>query len=79
MNVKQLREAIKDLPDNMQVTAWTTGDTEFTVAIATIYERAPLIKACLFLGNDPNEFNSTNEKLLYSDPTEEDGQFGVGA
>lgn len=72
MNVGELRAAIKDLPDDMSVTAWTTGETEFTVAIATIYERAPVIRPCLFLGNDPNEFNPANEKMLHADPIEED-------
>lgn len=69
MNVQQLRNAIKDLPGDMKVTAWTTGDTEFEVAIATVYERLPTIKACLFIGNDPNEITK-NEKLLYADDVE---------
>lgn len=72
MNVGELRKAILNLPDDMPVTAWTTGDCEFTVAIATIYERAPLIKPCLFLGNDPNEFSPSTEKLLHADEVEEE-------
>ena len=70
MNVGQLRKAIAGLPDDMPITANTTGDHEFTVAIATLYERPPLIKPCLFLGNDPNEFNPANEKMLYADEVE---------
>ena len=71
MNVKDLRKAIEGLPDDMKVSAWTTGDSEFTVAIATIYERLPLIKAHLSLGNDPNEIGP-NDKLLYADEVEPD-------
>ena len=67
MNVRQLREAIKDLDGDMPVNAWTNDDTEFEVRIATVYERAPLIKPRLSLGNDPNEFSSANEKMLYED------------
>jgi hypothetical protein len=70
MNVQQLRDAIKDLPGDMKVTAWTTGDSEFTIAIATVYERKPHIKPCLFLGNDPNEFTPAHEKLLHADEVE---------
>lgn len=71
MNVRQLRHAIKDLPDDMPVTAWTNGDTEFAVAIATVFERPPHIKPRLFLGNDPNEFTSGGaEKLLHADDVE---------
>jgi len=70
MNVKQLREAIKDLPNDMRVKAWTTGDTEFSIAIVTIYNRPHMWQPVLFLGNDPDEFNSLNEKLLYKDDVE---------
>jgi hypothetical protein len=70
MNVQQLRDAIKDLDGDLPVTAWTTGDSEFTVHIATIFERAPHIKPCLYLGNDPNEWQPANEKLLHADDAE---------
>ena len=57
----------------MRVDAWTTGDTEFTVAIAVIYENPTLhVKPRLFLGNDPNEFDPKNEKMLFADDVEDD-------
>ena len=72
MNVKQLREAIKDLPDNMPVSAWTCGDTEFPVKIATIYHRkGSATKPCLFLGSDQNEFDKNNEIMLCADEIED--------
>jgi hypothetical protein len=69
MNVQQLRNAIKDLPGDMKVTGWTNGDTEFEVAVATVFERLPTIKACLMIGNDPNEVGK-HEKLLFADDVE---------
>lgn len=71
MNVRQLREAIKDLPGDLPVSAWTSGgDNEFEIRIATLYERPPVIKPCLFLGDDPTEFTGRYEKLLYTDEVE---------
>lgn len=73
MNVGELRKALEGLPDNMRVDAFTTGDREFPVRLATVYERLPMVSARVLLQDDPNEFEPKHERLLHADEIEGEG------